>query len=81
LVDRTRRYNGTFGLKNLSSDSIISAPCLIHALAGLLARCFYSDYDLKLFGSVVSKYLIDRSLKVVAAPAKPQSANGLVKLH
>ncbi len=63
-------------------------------MAGLLARCFYSDCDLKLFGSAVSKYLINGQSKVVTAPdlidnqykvvatlAKHQSAMGLVELH
>jgi hypothetical protein len=37
LVDRTTHYNWTFGLKDLSSDSIILALCLFCALAGSLA--------------------------------------------
>ncbi len=81
LVDRATRYNWIFGLKDLSSDSIILALCLLYALAGSLAHCFYSDCDLKRFVLVVSKYLIDGSLKVVTAPAKRQSTNGLVELH
>jgi hypothetical protein len=36
---------------------------------------------LKLFCSAVSKYLIDGTSKVVSAPAKRQSANGLVESH
>jgi hypothetical protein len=73
---------------------IISALHLFRAAAGLLAHCFYSDCDLKLFGSTVSEYLIDgqskvipapdlidNQSKVVANPAKHQSANGLVELH
>jgi hypothetical protein len=70
-----------FGLKNLSSNNIILALCLFCALAGSLARCFFSNCDLKLDVSVVSKYLIGGSLKVAAAPAKCQLANGLVELH
>jgi hypothetical protein len=73
---------------------IISALHLFHAAAGSLARCFYSDCYLKLFGLAVTKYLIngqskvvpapnliDNQSKVVAAPAKCQSANGLIELH
>jgi hypothetical protein len=81
LVDQATYYNWTFGLKDLSSLSIISALCLFRASAGSLARCIYSDCNLKLFGSAVSEYLIDGSLKVVLAPAKRQSANGLVESH
>jgi hypothetical protein len=94
LVDRAMQYDWTFGLKTLSSVEIISAFHLIHAAAGLLARCFNSDCDLKLFGLAVSEYLIDgqskvvpaldlinNQSKVIAAPAKHQSANGLVESH
>ncbi len=81
LVDWATRYNWTFSLKDLSSSSIISALHLFWASVGSLARCFYSDCDLKLFGSAVREYLIDGSSKVVSAPAKQQSANGLVESH
>jgi hypothetical protein len=81
LIGCTTHYNWTFGLKSLSSVDIISALCLFQAAFGLLVHCFYSDCDLKLFGLVVSKYLIDGQSKVVAAPAKHQSANGLVESH
>ncbi len=63
-------------------------------MAGLLACCFYSDCDLKLFGLAVSEYLIDgqskvgpasdlidNQSKVIATLAKHQSANGLVELN
>ncbi len=81
LVDRATRYNWAFGLRSLSSVDIISALWKFCAAAGSLARCFYCDFDLKLFGAAVSKYLIDAQSKDVAAPAKRQSANGLVESH
>jgi hypothetical protein len=43
--------------------------------------CFYCDCDAKLFGTAISKYLIDNNSKIVAAPAKHQSSNGLVESH
>jgi hypothetical protein len=79
LVDQATHYNWTFGLKDLSSLSIISVLRLFWASAGSLACCFYLDCDLKLLGSAVSEYLINGLLKVVLAPAKRQSANGLVE--
>ncbi len=81
LVDRATRYNWTFGLKDLTSASIISALWLFKALAGSLACTFYSDCDLKLFGTAVNEFVISDSSKVVSAPAKRQSANGLVESH
>ncbi len=79
LVDHAMRYNWTFGLKSLSSKHILGALRLFHAAAGALARYFYSDCDAKLFGTAILEYLIDNQSKVVAAPAKCQSANGLVE--
>ena len=81
LVDRATRYNWTFGLKLLGSESILSALRLFCASAGGLARCFYCDCDAQLFGTAISEYLIDNDSKVVAAPAKCQSSNGLVESH
>ena len=77
LVDRATRYNWAFGLNSLLSADILLRK--FRAAAGRLARCFYCDCDLKLFGSAVSEYLIDNDSKVVAAPAKRQSSNGLVE--
>jgi hypothetical protein len=95
LVYHPMQYIWTFSLKTLSLADIISALRLFCAAAGSLAHCFcYSDWDLKLFGLSVSEYLIDgqskvvpapdlmdNKPKVVAAPAKHQSANRLVELH
>ena len=81
LVDRAARYNWAFGLQGLSSSEILSAIRKFRAAAGSLARCFYCDCDRKLFGTAISKYLVDNGSKVVAAPAKRQSSNGLVESH
>ncbi len=81
LVNHATQYNWTFGLKLLSSECILSALCLFRAAAGSLAHCFYCNCDAKLFGSAISEYLINNNSKVVAAPAKRQSANGLVESH
>ncbi len=81
LVDCATQYNWTFGLKSFSSDCILLKLHLFWASAGALARCFYCDCDTKLFGTAISEYLIDNQSKVVAAPAKCQSFNGLVESH
>jgi hypothetical protein len=54
---------------------------LFLATAGSFAQCFYCDCDTKLFGTAISKYLIDNDSKIVAAPAKRQLSNGLVESH
>ncbi len=81
LVDRATCYTWAFGLKTLSTDCILSALRLFLAAAGSLACCFYCNCDPKLFGRAISEYLVDNSSKVVAAPAKHQSSNGLVESH
>ncbi len=81
LVNRATRYNWAFGLKTLSSECILAALCLFRAAAGSLACCFYCNCDPKLFGRAISNYRVDNSSKVVAAPAKRQSSNGLVESH
>jgi hypothetical protein len=79
LVDHATQYNQAFDLWNLLSDAILSAIWLFQAAAGSLAICFYCNCDHKLFGTAISKYLIDNQSKVVAAPASRQSSNGLVE--
>jgi hypothetical protein len=81
LVDCATRYIWAFGLKNLSSDTILATIQLFCAATGSLTKCFYCDCDLKLFGTAISKDLIDNNSKVVAAPAKRQLSNSLVESH
>ncbi len=81
LVNCTSQYNWTFGLKSFSSDCTCLALRLFWASAGGLTHCFYCDCDAKLFGTAILEYLIDNHSKVVAAPAKCQSSNGLVESH
>ena len=81
LVNRATHYNWTFGLKDVSSASILGALRLFCASAGSLACSFYSDCDLKLFGTAIQEYLINNSFKIIAAPAGCQSSNGLVESH
>ena len=81
LVDRATRYNWAFGLQGLSSLDILAAIQKFRTAAGSLTRCFYCDCDGKLFGTAVCEYLVDNSSKMVAAPAKRQSSNGLVESH
>jgi hypothetical protein len=50
-------------------------------MAGSITWCFYSDCDLKLFGTAVCEYLIDGSSKILAVSAGHQLSNGLVEFH
>jgi hypothetical protein len=81
LVNCSSQYNWTFGLKSLNPNCILLALGLFWASAGGLAHCFYCDCDAKLFGTAILEYLIDNHSKVVAAPTKRQSSNGLIESH
>ncbi len=81
LVDHATCYDWTSGLKSLISVHILGALRLFCAAASALARCFYSGCNTKLFGTAIAEYLIDNDSKVLTAPAKRQSVNGLVESH
>ena len=81
LVDHAMWCSWAFGFKNLSSNAILAAIQLFHAVAGYLAKFFYCICDIKLFGTAISKYLINNTSKVIMAHAKWQTSNGWVKLH
>ena len=48
LTEWATCYNWAFGLKSLSSDSILLAIWFFRAAAGSLAHCFYSNCNLKI---------------------------------
>ncbi len=81
LVDRATCYNWVYGLKDLLSDSILSALRYFKADAGSYARCFRSDCDAKLFGTRIQEHLIDNDSNIMATAAGCQLANGLVEPH
>jgi hypothetical protein len=82
FVDWATRYNLVFRLKDLSSNSILSAFHLFCGDVGSCAQCFRSDCNTKLFGTKIRKHLvINNDLNIIAVTAGCQSANGLVKSH
>ncbi len=81
FLDEATHYNWVFGLKDLSSASILAAFHLFHADAGSYARCFRCNCDAKPFGTKIREHLIDNASNIVAAAASHQSSNGLVELH
>ena len=66
LVNWDTQENWTFSLKSFSLNCILSALQLFRAVAGSLARCFYCDFNAKLFGTAISKYLIDNNSKIIS---------------
>ncbi len=81
FVDQATHYNWVFGLKDLSSASILVAFCLFCVDAGSYAWCFWCNCDAKLFGTKIREHLINNASNIVAAVAGCQSSNGLVELH
>jgi hypothetical protein len=69
LVDRATRYNWVHGLKDLLSDSILSALRYFKADAWSYACCFRLDCDAKLFCMRIQEHLIDNDSNIVAAAA------------
>ena len=74
FVDRATRYNWVFGLKDLSSNAILSAFRLFHGDVGLFPRCFRSDCDTKLIGARIHKFMLENDSNIDAATAGRQSA-------
>ncbi len=81
FVDQATHYNWVFGLKDLSSASILAAFRLFCADASSYARCFWCDCDAKLFGTKIWEHLINNASNIVAAVAGCQSSNGLMESH
>jgi hypothetical protein len=81
FVDQTTCYNWVFGLKDLSSASILAAFRLFRMDAGSYAWCFQCDCDAKIFGTKIWEHLIDNASNIIAAAAGCQLSNGLVELH
>ena len=80
-MDCATRYNWVFGLKDLSSNSILLAFCLFQGDADLYAWYFWSDCNTKLFSTKICKFLLESNSNIVAAVASWQSANGCVESH
>ncbi len=81
FVDQATRYNWVFGLKDLSSASILAAFHLFCADARSYARYFRCNCDAKLFGTKIQEHLINNAFNIVAAAAGCQLSNSLMELH
>jgi len=79
LVDMATRYSWVFGLPSLTSHNIIDALEAFCAEAGDITKTFHSDFAKKLIGGKALKWIQSNNSKVIAAPARRQSSNGLVE--
>ena len=78
LVDTATRYTWMFGLKTLTGASIISALEDFRSEAGSLPTRFHTDFDKKLIGGKVLRWLREHNTPIISAPARQQSSNGVV---
>jgi hypothetical protein len=78
LVDVATRYTWLYGLQTVSSGDIIFALDAFRADAGAYPKKFHADFDQKLIGGAALCY-INKHSKIIAAPARRQSSNGLVE--
>jgi hypothetical protein len=79
LVDVATRYCWVFGMQALTSTEIISALNSFTSLAGMVPKCFHSDFDQKLIGGKARKWILESGSRIIAAPSNRQSSNGLVE--
>jgi hypothetical protein len=80
LVDVATRYTWLYGLTSLSSTDIINALSSFQsAMDGRMPRKFHTDFDKKLMGGKALRWIHANKSKVIAAPARRQSSNGLVE--
>jgi hypothetical protein len=79
LVDVTPHYTWFCGLTSLTNLEIVSGLKAFISDAGGYLKRFHADFDQKLIDSVDPCHIINHS-KIIAAPSRHQSSNGLVEL-
>ena len=79
LVDVTTRYCWFYGPKSTMPNKIINTLSQFRADIGHLPCRFHSNFDRKLMGGKCLRWINNDKSKITAAPAKRQSANGLVE--
>ena len=80
LIDKCTRYKYVFGLKNLTT-SLLDAMKRFCLLCGTKPKLIRTDFDNKLIGGEVEKYLLEEKIRVEASPPYRQHQNGLVERH
>ena len=80
LIDRKTKRKLIYGLKNLK-NSIRNALEQYLVDAGTKPRLIKTDFDHRLIGGKTRKYLLNRGVKVEAAPPRRQHQNGLIERH
>ena len=79
LMDVATRYTWFFVLKSITSACIIAALEDFRAEAGHMPRRFQTDFDEKLIGGAVLRWLQTKESPIIAAPYHQQSSNRLSK--
>jgi hypothetical protein len=78
LVDVATRYTWLYGMQTVSSADIIQALETFHSDTGTYPKTFHADFDQKLIGGAALRH-INKHCRIIAAPARRQSSNGLVE--
>eukprot|EP00956_Cyclotella_meneghiniana_P012602 scaffold17913_cov36-Cyclotella_meneghiniana.AAC.1 len=78
LVDVATRFTWIYGMQTVSSADIIFALECFKADAGAYPKTFRADFDQKLIGGAALRH-INKHSRIIAAPARRQSSNGLVE--
>ena len=80
LIDRKSKRKFIYGLKNLK-QSILNALRQFLVDTGSPPKVIRTDFDHRLIGGQTRKFLLNKGIKVEAAPPKRQHQNGLVERH
>ncbi|KAL7483059.1 hypothetical protein ACHAW6_008707 [Cyclotella cf. meneghiniana] len=78
LVDVATQYTWIYGMQTVSSADIILALESFKADASAYPKTCHADFDQKLIGGDALRH-INRHSRIIAAPARQQSSNGLVE--
>eukprot|EP00956_Cyclotella_meneghiniana_P032302 scaffold88129_cov23-Cyclotella_meneghiniana.AAC.1 len=78
LVDVATRYTWIYGMQTTSAADIILALEAFKADTGTYPKTYHADFDQKLIGGAALRY-INKHSRIIAAPARRQSSNGLVE--
>eukprot|EP00956_Cyclotella_meneghiniana_P043606 scaffold278980_cov116-Cyclotella_meneghiniana.AAC.1 len=79
LVDVATRYTWIYGMQTTSSANMILALETFRADTGAYPKTYHADFDQKLIGGAALRY-INKHGRIIAAPARRQSSNGLVEV-
>ena len=78
IVHVATHYTWLYGMQTVLSADIVLALESFKSDAGAYPKTFHTDFDQKLIGGAALRH-INKHSRIIAAPARHQSSNGLVE--